>query len=137
MSIATLDNVVLEKTKELCQTILDQPATASIVQRMEAFMADENARALYAAVVAKGQELQDKQSRSLTLEPAEIADFEREREALLSTPAARDYLNAQEEMQSLRQSITQHVTRTFELGRVPTDEDFEAKGCGHGCSCGH
>jgi cell fate (sporulation/competence/biofilm development) regulator YlbF (YheA/YmcA/DUF963 family) len=137
MSIATVDNVVLEKTKELCQTILDHPTTASIVQRMEAFMADENARAQYATVMAKGQELQDKQNRSLTLEPAEIADFERERETLLNNPAARDFFDAQEEMQSLRQSITQYVTRTLELGRVPTEEDFEAKGCGHGCSCGH
>jgi hypothetical protein len=44
-----------------------------------------------------------------------------------------DFLDAQQEIQSLRQDITQYITKTFELGRVPAPEDLSS--CGHGCSC--
>jgi hypothetical protein len=29
------------------------------------------------------------------------------------------------------------VTKTFELGRVPSEEDLQEGSCGHGCGCHH
>jgi hypothetical protein len=29
------------------------------------------------------------------------------------------------------------VSKTLELGRVPTEEDLDSGGCGSGCGCGH
>lgn len=130
----TENSVVLEKTKDLCQTILDDPAVKNIRQRIDAFMADEKSRQQYDGVVAKGQALQDKQQSS-ALSGEEIADFEQDRDQLLRNPVARGFLDAQEELRDLQQTVQRYITKTLELGRMPTEEDF-ASGCGDGCSCG-
>jgi cell fate (sporulation/competence/biofilm development) regulator YlbF (YheA/YmcA/DUF963 family) len=135
MAIMTEDSVVLSKTRELCQTILEQPDVRSIRQRIDAFMADESSRGQYEGVVAKGQALQDKQQQSMPLSSEEINDFEEQRDALLRNPVAKGFLEAQEELHEMKHSIQQYVNRTLELGRVPTHDDLNS--CGHGCSCGH
>ena len=66
---------VIQKTKELCQAILDQPNMQSIRQRIDAFMGDEQTRAQYDGLVTKGQALQQKQQASLPLSGEEVAEF--------------------------------------------------------------
>ena len=61
----------------------------------------------------------------------------RQREALLGNPVARGFLDAQEELNSIQESIQSHVAKTLELGRLPQPEDFEGGSCGHGCGCHH
>jgi cell fate (sporulation/competence/biofilm development) regulator YlbF (YheA/YmcA/DUF963 family) len=128
---------VLQKTRELCQTILDQPNMQSIRQRIDTFMADDKTRAQYDGLMEKGQVLQQKQQQSLPLSGEEIADFEKHRDALLQNPVARNFLDAQEELHDVQHSVQQYVTKTLELGRLPTEEDLNSGGCGHGCGCGH
>ena len=50
---------------------------------------------------------------------------------------ARGFLDAQEELHTVQQSIQQYVSKTLELGRVPKEEDLNDGGCGHGCGCHH
>src|SRR5205814_1475629 len=130
-------NAVQEKTRELCETILSEPSVLAIRQRIDTFMADEKARGQHETVISKGQALQEKQQRSLPLSGEEISEFEREREALLANPVSRGFLDAQEELQQIQESIQQHVAKTLELGRVPGAEDLEGGSCGHGCGCHH
>jgi cell fate (sporulation/competence/biofilm development) regulator YlbF (YheA/YmcA/DUF963 family) len=130
------DSPVIRKTKELCQIILEQPEIRSIRQRIDAFIGDERARAQYEELVTKGQALQQKQQQALPLSGEEIADFEQERDTLLSNPVARGFLDAQEELHQVRESIQKYVSKTLELGRLPSEQEMDA-GCGHGCSCGH
>lgn len=134
----TQDSIISEKTRELCQAILDQPNIRSARQRIDSFVADEQARTQYEGLMAKGQALQQKQQRSQQLSGEEISAFEKDREALLSNPVARGFLEAQEEMHHVHNSINQYVSKTLELGRIPTEADFEEEGgCGEGCGCGH
>jgi len=128
---------VVQKTKELCQAILDQPNMQAIRQRVDAFMADEKTRAQYDGLMSKGQALQQKQQMSMPLTGDEITEFETQREALLNNPVARGFLDAQEELHQVQESIQQYVTKTLELGRMPTEEDLNGGGCGHGCGCHH
>jgi len=128
---------VMQKTRELCQTILDQPNMQLIRRRIDAFMGDEQARGQYDGVVSKGQLLQEKQQMSTPLTGEEIADFEQHRNALLQNPIARDFLDAQEDLHQVQQSIHQYVNKTLELGRLPTEQELAGDGCGHGCGCGH
>jgi cell fate (sporulation/competence/biofilm development) regulator YlbF (YheA/YmcA/DUF963 family) len=138
MQTTTQDSAIIRKTQELCQTILDQPDMRSAQERIQAFMADEKARAQYDGLMSKGQALQQKQQRAVPLNGEEISDFEKDRDALLNNPVARGYLDAQEELHNVHQSINQYVGKTLELGRVPTEADFEEGGsCGSGCGCGH
>src|SRR5207249_2033381 len=128
---------VLQKTKELCQAILDQPNMQSIRQRVDAFMADEKARTAYDVVMSKGQALQQKQQMSLPLSGDEITAFESHREALFNNPVARGFLDAQEELHQLQESIHTYANTTLELGRMPSDDDLNGGSCGHGRGCHH
>ena len=136
-TIETNGSAVQQKTRELCEAILAAPAVASIRQRIDTFMADGLARNQYETLMTKGQMLQEKQQRSLPLSGEEVSDFETHREALLNNPVARGFLDAQEELHALQESIQSHVAKTLELGRLPQPEDFEGGGCGHGCGCHH
>jgi cell fate (sporulation/competence/biofilm development) regulator YlbF (YheA/YmcA/DUF963 family) len=130
-------NLVLEKTRELCATILAQPNMGSIRKNIDTFMADDKSRADYESLMAKGQELHEKQHRSLPLSGEEIGAFEKQREAVLNNPVARGFLDAQQALHQLQETVTQQVTKTLELGRMPTKEDFESGSCGSGCGCHH
>jgi len=132
------DNAILRKTRELCETLLDEPTLKTMRQRIDEFMGDEKARAEYEGVVSKGQALQEKQQMSQPLTGEEISDFEQQRDSLLQNPVARGFLDAQEEMQRLQQSIQKYVSKTLELGRLPSEEDLGDGCCSHGgCGCGH
>lgn len=137
MQTQTEDTVVTQKTRELCQAILDQPEVRSLRQKIQTFMANDQARGQYDSLMVKGQLLQQKQQSGLPLDGSEITDFEQSRDAFLKNPVASDYLDAQEEMQKLQQSVAQYVTKTFELGRVPVESDLDSGSCGHGCGCHH
>jgi cell fate (sporulation/competence/biofilm development) regulator YlbF (YheA/YmcA/DUF963 family) len=100
-------------------------------------MGDEKTRAHYDALMAKGQALQQKQQGSMPLSGEEISDFEQHRESLLNNPVARGFLDAQEELHQVQESIQQLVSKTLELGRIPTEEDLGGGSCGHGCGCHH
>ena len=48
------DTIINQKTRELCQTILNQPEFGSIRNRMDAFMASEEAKTQYQLLTEKG-----------------------------------------------------------------------------------
>jgi cell fate (sporulation/competence/biofilm development) regulator YlbF (YheA/YmcA/DUF963 family) len=133
MSAIALDPVVLEKTRELCQSILAQPVMQAMRQNIHSFLTNEQARAQYESVMRKGRALHEKQHQSLPLTGEEINDFERSRDELLANPVAKRFIEAQEEMHHLRNSIHDYVSKTLELGRLPQPEDFASECCGgHG-----
>lgn len=133
MSHHAPDDVIHQKTIDLCETIVSRPAFQSIRQRVDSFLGNEDAKNQYQTVVEKGQSLQQKQQTGQPLSDAEIQDFEKSREDLINNPVAREFLDAQQEMRAMQESVSRYVHKTFEIGRVPEPEDFES--CGHGCSC--
>lgn len=131
----TDENVVLKKTIELCQAILDQPEFKRIRLGIDSFMSNDKVRDQYQQLSEKGEYLQHKQQTGGQLSDQEVAEFERDRQAFLDNPVARGFLDAQQEMHRVQESVTHYVTKTFELGRIPQEADFES--CGHGCNCHH
>src|SRR5881275_2182191 len=103
------ESPVIQKTKELCQAILEQPNMQSIRQRIDSFMGDEKSRAQYDGLMTKGQALQQKQQMSLPLSGEEVEDFEQHRKALLGNPVAKGFLDAQEELHQVQESIHSYV----------------------------
>ena len=129
------ETVIVDKTKELCQTIVEQPAFKELRGRVDAFLSSTEAQMQYQQVVEKGERLQEKQQRGTPLTREEVKEFESDREALVNNPVAKGFLDAQQEMHDIRHTVNQYVAKTLELGRTPNPEDFES--CGNGCSCGH
>ena len=72
----TEDTIIIQKTRELCQTLLDQPEFTSIRQRMDSFMGDEDAKSQYQLLNEKGEFLTFKQKQGLPLADEEVAEFE-------------------------------------------------------------
>lgn len=132
----TAEETIIQKTRELCQIIVEQPEFKQIRQRIDAFMADDSAKSQYQQVAEKSQMLQHKQEMGAALNNDEVMDFEKHREALVNNPVARGFIEAQQEMHHVQETVSQYVSKTFELGRLPTDEDMSG-GCGHGCGCHH
>ena len=128
-------SAILGKTRELCQTIVDQPEFQQIRASIDAFLADDSARQLYQTVMEKGNELQQKQRMGAPLASEEISDFESQRDTLINNPVAKAFIEAQQQMHEVQSSVTQWVTKTFEIGRVPTEEDLASCGCSSGCGC--
>lgn len=137
MPVALEENAIVEKTRDLCHAIVSHLETSANRQRIDAFLADVGARSQFETVNSKAQALQEKQSQGQPLDGAEIADFEKHREALLNNPVARDFLDAREELHEIQHSIHKSVSKTLELGRVPTAAELEEASCGSGCGCHH
>ena len=133
----TDNNTIIKKTRELCQTIVDHPEMTSIHQRINAFLSDANARLQFEGVMSKGQTLQEKQESGLQPDTVEIADFEKHRDVLLKNPVAQGFLGAREELHEIQHSIQQYISKTLELGRVPTEADLGDGSCGGDCGCHH
>ena len=136
METATEDSVIIQKTRELCQAILEQPEFVALRRDLDAFLNDEAAKLQYQIVSEKGGALQHKQQTGGMLTAEEIADFEGARDAMVNNPVARGFLDAQQEIHRVQESVGQYVSKTFELGRLPTTEDF-GSGCGPSCGCSH
>jgi cell fate (sporulation/competence/biofilm development) regulator YlbF (YheA/YmcA/DUF963 family) len=132
-----IEDAVRQKTLELCETLVQQSQFQSIRQRVESFMADSAAQRQYQSLNEKGRALHERQHEGMPLDAREIAAFDSERDAFLSNPVAKGFIDAQEEMHELQQGVQQMVTKTFELGRIPSEEDLQEGSCGHGCGCHH
>ncbi len=137
MQTTTEESIILQKTRELCQAIVDQPEFQTIRQQIDLFMANDDAKTQYQFLNERGEYLQHKQMQGSQLTNEEIAEFEQQRDAFVNNPVARGFMEAQQEMHKVQESVSQYVTKTFELGRSPGPEDFESGSCGHGCGCHH
>ena len=131
------DDEIARKTIELCESITQQPQFVSIRQRVDSFMADPDAQTQYETLSELGQSLHEKQHAGQTLTPAEIAAFDQKRDAFFRNPVAKGFVDAQDEIHQIQKQVTQYVSKTFELGRVPTGDDLaeEHGSCGSGCGC--
>jgi cell fate (sporulation/competence/biofilm development) regulator YlbF (YheA/YmcA/DUF963 family) len=151
--MCTQDNnndAILQKARELCQAILDAPNYKTTRRHIEEFMSNPQAQEQYRSLSEKGQALHEKQHQGEAIDPVEIQAFEKEREAFFANPIAAGFVEAQEQMQAIQEMVSQHVDKTFELGRIPEKADFRESGCcgghnheggephehgGEGCCC--
>jgi cell fate (sporulation/competence/biofilm development) regulator YlbF (YheA/YmcA/DUF963 family) len=133
-----MSTIIETKARELCETIVAQPQWTSIRSRIDAFLSNDSARGQFDEVNRTGQSLHEKQHSGQPLDGQEVANFEQKRDALLKNPVARGFLEAQDELHEIQNSVQKYIHKTLQLGRVPTDADFKEEGsCGEGCGCGH
>lgn len=139
MKMLADDSLVIGKTKELCAAIADDPEYRSMMEKVERFMEDDAAKLQFQSVQERSQELGQKQQSGLELSVGEVEDFETAREALMNNGVAREFMDAQQSLQSVQSAIGKYVGITLELGRVPAEEDLADQGgcCNEGgCGCG-
>lgn len=142
MSMISDQSVIIEKTKDLCQSIVENEQYKSLMQSVETFLNDDEARLLYQTVHERSDELRNKQRSGVELGEAEIDAFKEVRGQMELNPIIMNFLAAQDELQEIQNTVGKFVGTSLELGRVPTQEDFAASegGCcggsgGGGCGC--
>lgn len=139
MSLFAKDSAVMEKTKDLCHAITQDIEFVALQGHVERFLEDDAAKLQYQSVHERGEELHQKQSSGVELGEREIKEFEEARTQLLDNEVARDFMDAQQNLQTLQQTISKYIGMTMELGRVPEPEDMEQSSgggcCGGGCGC--
>ena len=131
------ESLVNQKTRELCESILQDSGYQGLRRKIDTFLADDSAKQLYRNLAEKGEHLQHKQQQGVRLSPEEIAEYEKERDALVANPVAAGFIEAQQNLHQVQETVNQYISKTLELGRVPSEEEME--GCcggGGGLSCG-
>ena len=125
---------VIDKTKELCQAIIEEPAFKELWTKVESFISNESAKSQYEALLMKQNQLHQKQRQGMGLTREDIQDFELQRDKLYENPVAMDFIVTQQELERVQQTVNQYVNLTLELGRIPSEGDIVAAS---GCStCG-
>jgi len=141
MQNSSNESVIIEKTLALCEAIVCDPEFQATRRHVETFKDDKNARGLYEKLNKLGESLHQKQHQGITLEASEIEAFNKGREDFLANPVAKNFIEAQEKMHHIQETISRFVIKTFELGRLPEPADFKSDCCGghhHGegsCEC--
>ena len=124
-----------EKTRELCQFILEDPVFAAAQGRIETFLENEDATELYGNWQRKASELHQKHHEGNEPSDDEIKEFEGLKAKVLDHPVAADFLEAEDTVNDMFQTITKMVQKTLQNGKIPTDEDLK-ECCGNsGCGC--
>lgn len=140
MALTAESSSVLQKTRELCAAIADDPEFLVLFGQVERFLDDDQAKQQYQDVHRQGEALHHKQHAGIQLSQKEISDFEAARDALIANEVAKDFLDAQRQLQDFQSLIGRYVSMTLENGRVPSDEEVNQSGggcCGGGgCGCG-
>lgn len=138
MTMLADDSQVMSKTKELCEAIAGDPEYKALLEKVERFLEDDASKLQFQSVQERSHELGQKQQSGLELSAGEVEDFESAREALMENSVARDFMDAQQSLQSVQMAIGKYVGMTLELGRVPAEEEMVDEGgcCNEGgCGC--
>ena len=127
-------SAVIDKTKELCQAIIDEPEFKDLWTKVENFISNESAKSQYEALLMKQNQLHQKQRQGMKLSREDIQDFELQRDKLYENPVAMDFIVTQQELERVQRTVSQYVNLALELGRLPSEGDIAAAS---GCStCG-
>lgn len=140
LSFRKEDTPVVAKTKELCQTILDQSAYQEMRHTIEEFLSNATVRAQYNHLCNLQEALQHKHGHGEEITESDMIEFQREEAAFLDNPVAQGFINAQRAMQKIEATVSAYIRKTFELGRLPAEDEVSTGGCGCGgsgsCGCG-
>ncbi len=120
-----------ETAKDLCRALLEDEKLKGVFTSIDAFMENDVSKELFSQMQTKGEELQTKQQAGIELTAGEVEEYNKLREKMLDDPAAKAFVEAQESIQSVHQTIGSWVSLVFENGRMPTEEEFEGH-CGPG-----
>ena len=135
MTTTAVESAIEQKTRELCQTILDQPEFRDLRRNIDSFMSNDSAKDEYQALLEKSDHLNHKQQQGVRLTESEISEYEAQREKVVGNPIASSFIRAQQEVHEIQEMVNKYLSKTFELGRVPSAEEMEEGSCGTGCGC--
>ncbi len=133
--IQAAPTTIEEKTRELCECIVEDAVFTSAQGKIEAFLGDDDAKTLYRDWQQQAEMLHQKHHQGEEASPEELAELKAREEKVMSHPVGADFVAAEDTMNRLFQSVTRMVQKTLQNGEVPSPEEME-ECCGNsGCGC--
>ncbi len=133
---AAIAPAIASHIEALCAAIAADADVQSARNKAEAFLADEQAVALYRDVMNLGRTLEQRHRSGQKLAPEEISKFQDMQDQADSHEGIQAFVAAQDVLQEVATQVNGFVAKTLEKGSVPTaDEVFGKGGCGEGCGC--
>lgn len=124
-----------EKLHSLCQAIVEDSEVQQARQQAEAFLADEQAVALYREVASTTHQFERRHQAGEKFSDEEIATFTSLRQRADEHPLIQGFHEAQHVLQEIATTVNAYVTKTLEKGAIPTEQEIaESQG---GCCGGH
>ena len=105
MLIEEKETPLIEKTKELCATILNQPGYHQMKQSILDFMHHDEARILYENLCDVQEQLHSKHTSGIPITPEEDAEFQSMEQRFLAMPVASAFIDAQRQMQKIEKTV--------------------------------
>ena len=132
--------VALETIYETALDLLRREGEDALTARRLAAEIGCSVRTLYEQVSDLQQTLARKQESGGQLTDEDIDGFEKQRDLLLENPVASAFMDARQQIYDVQDTISSYVSKTFELGRVPMEDELRSGGCcggggGGGCGC--
>jgi cell fate (sporulation/competence/biofilm development) regulator YlbF (YheA/YmcA/DUF963 family) len=125
-----------DKIQELCAAIVADEEVSTARANAEAFLADMDAVTLYRETSLLGRELHQKGHKGEEPTPAETRRFNELQDRSEAHPGIAAFIEAQQVLQGIAETVSNYVSKTLETGKVPTEEEaMGSGGCGEGCGC--
>ena len=135
----TLDMASLEeKTRELCEFLVEQEGYQEAWRDIEAFLSDEDAKQAYRAWQERGSAMHRRQHQGVEPTEEEIVELENLKAAVMGNAVAANFVQAEGHMNRIFGTVTKMLQKTLQLGYVPSEVDLMESECcgGHGgCGC--
>lgn len=131
----TLPDMVRELTLELCQRITEHPEFQDVQSRVGEFMEDASAQEIFQNLTEKRRELQQKHAAGMEISEAENSEFEALRDQFVANNRATRFMEAQQMVHEVQDAALKSISKTYELGRVPTAEEMDSCCNDEGCGC--
>lgn len=129
---------ITAQIESLCAIIAADPEIQSARGAAEAFLADDQAVALYREVMNLGRSLEQRHRSGVELEAADLARFQDLQDQADQHEGIQSFMAAQDALQAVANTVNGFITKTLEKGSVPAlDEVMGGGGCcgGGGCGC--
>lgn len=137
MQTLTAEITIEEKIQDLCESILADEEYCKNVVCIETLLDDASSKEVYVKFAQKGEEMHQKQHSGAEVTDADLDEYETFRKAADENLKVKNFMRAQNELNSLHQKVSKYVSKTIENGKVPTEKEMNAKDgcCGGGCGC--
>jgi cell fate (sporulation/competence/biofilm development) regulator YlbF (YheA/YmcA/DUF963 family) len=128
---------VESRIQDLCEAIIADEEVSTAREQAEAFLADEDAVSLYRQMMTMGRQLHQKQHQGEAPTSAEDREFTDLQNRCDAHPAIASFVEAQQVLNGILESVQGYVSKTIEKGRMPTEEEVFGKGdcCASDCGC--
>ncbi|MDF1816290.1 MAG: YlbF family regulator [Verrucomicrobiales bacterium] len=124
-----------EKTRELCQFILEDPAYAAASGSIDTFQESEEAQKIYRNWQQKAAELHHMHHEGKEPEQSDIVELERLKQVVMDNQIAADFVEAEDSVNDIFGTVMKMVQKTLQNGSIPTEDDLN-ECCGNsGCGC--